>query len=252
MRYLARFLQASLLVVSSAACSIHVQRETGDFDKLWGKGPVLIVPSDEAALSTAFFRKNWTASPTIKHLVMQRGTPEAISLEREFLKPHRLKLFYPSAGQVYLLDQVGGEWLVAGSEPLERNDLELVTAQRNRVSSPAATVFPVGDTAPTSTTRQPIAAVAPADFRGRLKPPVSASVAKLIKASKDTFIHTVTFPSEDLVILADWYTDDARNAVVLARNNHRSQQKPLVVGEQISIPSSLMRNPDPLPEAMVP
>jgi hypothetical protein len=251
MRYLASFLLAALLVVSSAACSIHVQRENRDFDKLYGKGPVLIVPTDETALSTAFFRKNWTASPTIKHLVMQRGTPDAISVEREFLQPHRLKLFYPSAGQVYLLDQVGGEWLVAGSEPLERNDLELVTAQRNRAASPVPAVLPVRHV-PSPTPQQPVAAAAPIEFRGMLRPPVSAGVARLTKASHDTFVHTVTFPREDLVILADWYTNDTGNAALLSRNNHRNPQGPLALGEQISIPTSLMRNLDPLPEAMVP
>jgi hypothetical protein len=249
---LGRFLQCALLVVSSSACSIHLQRDNEDFDKLCGKGPVLIVSADETALSTSFFRRNWTTSQTIKHLVMQRGTPEAISVEREFLKPHRLKLFYPATGQVYLLDQVGGEWLVAGSEPLERKEFDLVIAQRTKAHAAGPTALPARNTAPVPVSRQPVAAVAPAEFRGMLKPPVSAGVATLTTGSDGTFVHTVTFPREDLVTLADWYTDNASNAVVLARSNHRSLQQPLAVGEKIAIPRGLMRNRDPLPEAAVP
>lgn len=252
MRYLARFFLYVLIGTWSVGCSVHMQPDNVEFGKLCGKGPVIIVPTDETALSTAFFRQHWVASESIKHLVTQRGTPEAISVEREFLRPNRLKLFYPAQGQVYVLDQVGGEWLVAGSEPLERADLDLVRTQQATYSQPVRPAIRVGDVAPPRNPSPPVAAIPPSEFRGMLKPPNKALVAKLTKARDNTFTHTVSFPREDFTILADWYTDNSSNAALLARTNRRSPQAVLKVGDQISIPRELMRNPDPLPEAMVP
>lgn len=252
MRYLARFFLYVLLVAWSVGCSVHVQPDNAEFGKLCGKGPVIIVPTDETALSTAFFRQHWAASESIKHLVTQRGTPEAISLERQFLRPNRLKLFYPAQGQVYLLDQVGGEWLVAGSEPLERADLELVTTQRAKIAQAPPAAIRVSEPLPARTQPAPVAAVTQTEFRGMLKPPNKAAVATLTRTGRNTFVHTVSFPGEDFAILADWYTDDSSNAVSLARANKRNVHARLHVGERVSIPSELLRNPDPLPEAMVP
>lgn len=240
------------IALLSLGCSVRVQPESTDFEKLCGKGPILLVPTDEAAASTVFFRRNWTASPTIKHLVTERGTPEAISLEREFLRPNRLKLFYPTAGQVYLLDHVGGEWLVAGSEPVEPDELELVVTQRQRNNQMAPAAIRVSDSAPKPVEAAPVAAIPAAEFRGMLKPPGKAAVAPLPTAARKHFIHTVSFAGEDLAILADWYTLDAGNATPLAHLNRRSAHTQLRIGEQIAIPRELMRNPDPLPEAMVP
>lgn len=254
MRYLVRVLLSVSVLAFNAGCAVRVQQGSSEFDKMCGKGPVLIVPNDETAFSTAFFRQHWSTSATIKHLVTQRGTPEAISLEREFLRPNRLKLFYPAQGQVYLLDQVGGEWLVAGSEPLDRADLELVVAQRNKlgVTGAPVPVVRVGSPEVLKEESAPVAAVSSAEFRGMLRPPEAAETATLAKGANGSYLHTVTFPREDLFVLADWYTEDPSNAMILARANKRSTQKALAIGERIAIPRAMMRNPAPLPEAMVP
>lgn len=254
MRYLVRSLLSLLILALNAGCALRVQQGSSEFDKVCGKGPVLIVPTDETAFSTTFFRQHWSTSATIKHLVTQRGTPEAISLEREFLRPNRLKLYYPAQGQVYLLDQVGGEWLVAGSEPLERAELELVVAQRDKLGIMAVTppVVRVGGAEVIKEERAPVAAVSSAEFRGMLRPPGAAASATLAKGSNGSYLHTVTFPREDLFVLADWYTEDSSNARLLAQSNKRSVQKALTIGERIAIPRSIMRNATPLPEAMVP
>jgi len=254
MRYLARFLLSVSILALNAGCAVRVQQGSSEFDKLCGKGPVLIIPTDETAFSTAFFRQHWGTSATIKHLVTQRGTPEAISLEREFLRPNRLKLYYPAQGQVYLLDQVGGEWLVAGSEPLDRVDLELVATQRERMGVAGATppVVRVGGAEMVKEERAPVAAVSSAEFRGMLRPPGRAETATLVKGANGAYLHTVSFPREDLSVLADWYTGDSSNAMILAQANKRSTQRALVVGDRITIPRAIMRNAEPLPEAMVP
>jgi len=289
MRNITRFVFSVALITLTTGCFFRRQFQNAEFDQLLGRGPVAIVPTDEAAASTAFFRHYWTSSATIKHLVAQRGTPEAISVEREFLKPHRLKLYYPAQGQVYLLDQVSGEWLVSGSEPLRQNELELVALQRERaaqtnqhmvqsivqpvtqvaaqpvaaVALPSSGVAPINSVAQAASTVKPPANIEPPpvpvaaigsseQFRGMLKPPSKARVATLTKSSRDTYLHTVTFTTEDLVILADWYTENPTNAASLARSNKRSVKAALIPGQRIAIPRNLMRNPQPLPESMVP
>jgi hypothetical protein len=133
-----------LLVALCSGCSIR-SKECGIlFDKLRGQGPVLIDHANDSAASTQFFRDTWQSSQTVKHLVLSQGTPEAISVEREFLQPNRLKFFYPTAGEVYILDSREGEWFVAGSEPLATPERELLDRQRARIiESPVSATVPV-------------------------------------------------------------------------------------------------------------
>ena len=247
----ARILGLAVLLVTSA-CSVRTHECGILFDRLKGKGPVMIEPNDDAVASTKFFNETWQSSATVKHLVTQRGAPEAISVEREFLKPNRLKLFYPGQGQVYILDMHEGEWLVSGSEPIVHSDFEQLTRQRATLTQSKSDTVRVEQVLPRRVEAVPVAHVAPADFRGRLKPPAVAAVARLSKRDARTYLHTVTFRGEDLGVLADWYTESAGNAGRLAALNRLSVSAPLRIGEEIAIPSSLMRNPEPLPEALVP
>ena len=121
-----------VLVAFTSGCAVH-QRETGAlFDQLRGRGPLIIDSANETRPSTRFFRDNWQGSTAIKQLVSTRGAPDALSVEREFLQPNRLKLFYPSQGEVFILDSVDGEWFVAGTEPVQDEDLEVLRDQRAR------------------------------------------------------------------------------------------------------------------------
>jgi len=257
-----RILGLTVLLVASG-CSVRARESGPLFDRLRGQGPVLIEPSNDSVASTKFFHETWRSSTSVKHLVTQRGAPEAISVEREFLRPNRLKLFYPGQGQVYILDLHEGEWLVSGSEPILSSDLEQLTRQRAKVNPTAVGRTPIDQTLPGTinpvpalqtapVAQAPVAHIAPSDFRGRLKPPTAAAVAKLTKRDSRTYLHTVTFRGETLAVLADWYTESSANAARLATVNSRAISHPLRIGEKIVIPSSLMLNPEPLPEALVP
>jgi hypothetical protein len=233
------------------------------FDRLRGKGPVLLEPNNDNVASTKFFHETWRSSATIKHLVTQRGTPEAISVEREFLQPNRMKLFYPGQGQVYVLDLHDGEWFVSGSEPMLTSELEHVAGQRAKVMSVAAErmrsrsggAMPIsaGPAVQTSPVDQiPVAHIGSSELKGCLKPPSVAGVAKLERSDARTYLHTVTFSGESFTVLADWYTESAGNAGRLAAANRRVSSERLRVGDRIVIPSALMLNPEPLPEAFIP
>jgi hypothetical protein len=125
-----RFVLFLAMVGCMAGCAVQHRESGALFDQLRGRGPVIIDRTNDTRPSTRFFQDTWSASTAIKHLVSTRGAPDALSVEREFLRPNRLKLFYPTEGQVYILDSVDGEWFVAGSEPVQAEDLQTLREQR--------------------------------------------------------------------------------------------------------------------------
>lgn len=59
---------------------------------------------------------------------------------------------------------------------------------------------------------------------------------------KGDLVHYVTYPEEDLALIARWYTFDAWNAGKIARVSGISQKQPLSVGDTLVIPSYLLKN----------
>jgi hypothetical protein len=259
-----RIILVAAVAVVQSGCSLKNRDSGALFEGLRGKGPMVIEPQNEAVASTKFFYETWRASPSIKHLVTQRGTPAAISAEREFLQPHRLKLFYPKDGQVYLLDLHEGEWFVSGSEPIADVDMQRLRASTVTLVPQVESSFAkseeklaVSHTSHATEWLPVELAPKPAgrpseELRGRLKPPSQAAVASVHRADARTLIHTVTFPGETLEVLADWYTDDISNARRIASANQMVGSHRLRVGDRIALPRTLVVNPAPLPEAFVP
>lgn len=114
---------STALILTVSGCSVRPAPQDPLFDSLEGKGPIVMGASDKGAPCSKFFQENWQRSQAIKGLVERHGAPQAISVEREFLQPHRLKLFYPSEGQVYLLDLLEGDWSFSGAEPIKPDEL---------------------------------------------------------------------------------------------------------------------------------
>lgn len=255
---------ALFAVVLLSGCAIQQRPANPEFDALQGKGPVIIVPNDEQVVSTRFFRDKWGQSQTIKHLVTRQGVPKALSVEREFLAPNRLKLFYPKQGLVYVLDQFQGDWLVAGSEPLETVELEMLRAQeRQGVPSQAIRagrdIYSLSPTlekpmeSPFQEVTQDVKPVgSDAQLRGRLKPPARAGLARLDRDDRGNYLHTVSFEGESFSVLADWYLGDSSYADTLAEKNHMAVSERLALGQRILLPHALLSNNNPLPEGVVP
>ncbi len=59
---------------------------------------------------------------------------------------------------------------------------------------------------------------------------------------KGDLVHYVTYPEEDLALIARWYTYDAWNAGKVARVSGISSKQPLTVGDTLVIPSYLLKN----------
>lgn len=255
---------ALLIVVLIQGCAIQQRPANPEFDALQGKGPIIIVPNDEQVVSTKFFREKWGQSKTIKHLVTRQGVPKALSVEREFLAPNRLKLFYPKQGLVYVLDQFQGDWLVAGSEPLGRVDLEMLRGQEERglSSQPVRAGRDIYSLSPTfekpmelelhEVTRDIQPSRTDTHVRGRLKPPSRAGIARLERDAGGDYLHTVSFEGESFSVLADWYLGDSSHADTLAEKNHMATNERLALGQRILLPHALLSNTSPLPEGVVP
>jgi hypothetical protein len=243
----------ALLAVIASGCTIRIQPSNAGFDKVAGKGPLVLVSTDETQPSQQFLREHVGESEALRHLIRERGTPEALSGEREFLQPTRLKLFYPAKGQVYVCERYDGEWFVVGAEAISMGDQESLT--RQRAVFVAASEKPKSATPAITERPSENMTVAPVvyrgELRGQLKPPGAAQVAKLSRHG-ETYHHEVTFSGETIALISDWYTESPTNARAIANYNRLSLSEAPRMGSTIAIPQRLMRNPQPLPEAIVP
>lgn len=252
---LAPLVSVILSALTLSGCSLKIQQSVPQFDRVAGKGPLLLVRSDDTNAANQFFIDTLGSSEALRLVVREHGTPDAIKVEREFLQPTRLKLFYSSQAQVYVCVNQDSRWFVVGVEQPSDADSESLGKQRLKQAQTVAELQ-VPPQAPASVVAAPVAAplaqsMAASGFRGQLKPPEAAGVAPLSRGSQG-YIHRVSFTGETLYSLADWFTEDPMNAAALARASQRALSQPLRLGDQIVIPGGLMRNPEPFPEALVP
>ena len=244
-----------LFMLTMCGCSLKIQQSVPQVDRVAGKGPLLLIRSDETNSANQFFMDTLGSSEALRLLVREHGAPDAISLEREFLQPTRLRLFYSSQSQVYVCVNQDSRWFVVGVEQPSEADVESLGKQRLKQSQTVAELN-TSPQAPPPLVAAPVTAplarlIEVSDFRGQLKPPALAGVAPLSRGSRG-YIHQVSFAGETLYSLADWFTEDPKNAAVLARSSRRQITAPLRMGDLIVIPDALMRNPEPFPEALVP
>lgn len=248
-------LSVFLLALTLSGCSLKMQQSVPQFDRVAGKGPLLLIRTDDTNSANQFFLDTLGSSEALRLLVREHGAPDAISVEREFLQPTRLRLFYSSQGQVYVCVNQDSRWFVVGVEQPSDADTESLGKQRLKQSQTVAELN-TPPQAPPPLVAAPVTApvarlIEVSDFRGQLKPPTLAGVAPLSRGPHG-YIHKVSFAGETLYSLADWFTEDPRNAATLARSSQRGLRDPLRLGEQIVIPATLMRNPEPFLEAFVP
>jgi len=76
-----------LSAITLCGCSLKIQHSVPQFDRVAGKGPLLLIRSDESNAANQFFIDTLGASEALRLLVREHGTPDAISVEREFLQP---------------------------------------------------------------------------------------------------------------------------------------------------------------------
>lgn len=226
------------------------------YARLDGRGPVLLGDGNEHMPADTFFQEQRAESSTISQFVTSHGEPAAISLDGRIFRSPRLVLYYPSENKGYLFRRGSSEWKAVGVQPIkaadrEALDLQIAEAGGRLASAEAPAALPRAEVASASA---PVAArVSPGEheLRGRLKAPQAAEEARLVRLPNGDYRHRVTFQGESLQLLAEWYTEDARNAAVLASANRRSPTTVLRIGDEITIPKRMMRNIQAMPEAAV-
>jgi len=63
-----------------------------------------------------------------------------------------------------------------------------------------------------------------------------------------TLVHTVKYPGETLALIAEWYTGSMANWREIAKFNPGLNPNLIRLGDQIKIPSHLVKRTDPLPK----
>lgn len=63
--------------------------------------------------------------------------------------------------------------------------------------------------------------------------------------------HTVRYTGESLAIIAKWYTGDARNWSVLAKENPDVSPNTMRIGDLVQIPRSMVTNTEPMPRSFI-
>lgn len=227
--------------------------------RLDGRGPVLLADGNDYLPADAFLKEQRASSPELGDFVDRHGEPAAISLERKLYRASRLSLFYPSENKRYVFSRWGSDWGLVGPEPIDSEDRASLDAQMAQAPRKQATA--VSAQRAERVTAASVSASEPAqlaqaplghqELRGRLKAPQEAKEARLQRLPNGDYRHRVTFRGESLKLLAEWYTEDAKNAAALAKASHRSPSAPLRVGDEITVPRRLMRNVQALPEAGV-
>ena len=154
---LAPLLSTFLSAITLCGCSLKIQQSVPQFDRVAGKGPLLLIRSDESNAANQFFIDTLGASEALRLLVREHGTPDAISVEREFLQPTKLKLFYSSQSQVYVCVNQDGRWYVVGVEQPSNADSESLGKQRLKLPQTVAEAQQP-TTAPATIVAAPVAA----------------------------------------------------------------------------------------------
>ncbi len=67
-----------------------------------------------------------------------------------------------------------------------------------------------------------------------------------------TFVHTVRWSGETLMIIAKWYTDKSDNWRALADANPHINPNRIFIANKISIPEKLLKTRQPMPREFVP
>jgi len=242
-----------LFVHGFVGCSAGPGTISPLYDRLTGRGPVVLADSNPYLPADAFYAEQRNASPALARYIQAHGDPVAISVERKLFKSTKIGFYYPRENRLVLFTRWGADWEAGEPQPISEEDKSIIAIQRAQAGEPADAP-PVAQASKPSGDRQHVAAAAVGggELRGRLKPPEPAEEARLVRLPNGDYQHRVTFQGETLRLLADWYTENPANETALAAAHRRAASRPLRQGDVVTIPKKLMRNVNPLPEAALP
>lgn len=201
-------------------------------------------------------------SPIIAKFLEGRGQPNALEVNKELWAPLVLTLFYFPEGEIYRFEQVEDSWLLDGPHhgPKSYRDLgfereqlgeslqqEYSLLDQQNEDGKRDETLKNGFTSVSSDTQAE--AKARANFLSDLevlRKKYSDRPAE--KTPGGDLIHYVIYENETLELLGAWYTKELETAQKLARINRIDSTKKLQIGDQVVIPSYLLRWDQRLPE----
>lgn len=105
---------AAVVVLTLAGCF-----SAGGFylrDELANRGPIALSGANPYISSNLFLGREMERSAVLKGFVEYRGTPDALELKTEMLKPLKLSLYYLEELELYTLEEAPDDWIVRGPE----------------------------------------------------------------------------------------------------------------------------------------
>ena len=240
------------LVFSQLGCVAGPPTVSPLYDRLSGRGPILLGDDNPHLAANAFYKEQVRGSPTLKDFVSHNGEPAAISLERRLYRATRLSFYYIDRQQVVTFKRWALDWEAEPASPISADDRQSLALQLSQTGGDAGLTKRARVSASTTTQQTSVASLGGGELRGRLRAPETAQEARFVRLPNGNYEHRVTFQGETFRVIAEWYTEDALNAGAIAAASGRKPSALLALGQVVTIPKNLMRNVQPLPEAAVP
>ena len=96
--------------------------------RLANRGSYLITDKDPYLAPNLMLDRELGSDPDIRGFLKTKGKPFAIQVQKGFLSPLTVFLYYPEKGETYRLEKGGLLWLISGPEPLEGDELQQILA----------------------------------------------------------------------------------------------------------------------------
>ena len=272
-------LQFALLgcLVVAMGCTSDLRLNNSLVNRLKDRGPVVLSQNNPFLAGNLLLNREAEQHPELQGFLAHRGTPSAMEVARGFLSPMYITLYYPDAGESYFLSETQDAWMIEGphSIPPEKNqelaklDSALIRAELAGQDAPTASTRPESAQAAAAPETPPYgreqanlsgqfksfsapapdeATAAPAPTPGFQRSPAAADKLKSTEfeenaeiSPKGDLVHYVTFPGENMAMVAKWYTYDSHTADTLARIN-KLQGGKLQLGDTVVIPRYLIKN----------
>lgn len=250
-----RFIVAGIFSAALlAGCSMGRSLPGALVDRLNGQGPLAVSPDNPYVATNLLLHKESERSSELRGFLQLRGQPRALSVQKDFLSAARLELFYASerGWEIYTLEPLADTWIVKGPEAVSPELTSKLRSQvpeagRDTASSPAPSASGAfssplpkrsQDTPP-----KPQVSEAKRTDRELVESIQSASAQGAAETTpKGDVVHYVTYSGETLALIARWYTYDHLNASRLARINQIPDPNVLEIGDQIIVPSYMVKN----------
>ncbi len=245
-----------LLILSLSSCASSAKLADPLVQRLNNRGPVALSPDNPFLAANLLVSREIERSPEVKGFVEHKGGPRALEVTKESFEPLILRFYYPESHEFFTLEEMDESWLITGPAAIPQDKMRTVAAlTRNfegepKLGSEAARPAPHATAAPlappTSTSEDAPSSTPPTNALQQIidsEPGVKAELT-----SRGDLVHFVSFSGETLSLISRWYTGDRDNAGRIARINEIKNPAALSIGDQVVIPSYVLKNTKRLTE----